>query len=271
MRMPQHRGVPHVPYKPQEIYRKMAAIAGEVGPIAKDRRGPKQQGGYGFRGIDDIYDRLNSIMSKHGVFSVPMVETIESDAFEIRDTRWTDVRLRIRYRFYADDGSFVDAVTVGEGRDSADKGANKAMSAAHKYALIQSFTIPVAGNDSEEEHEERKSARDPAEPAKKSSPPPAGGDSPPKRKTFAGLVSAFGQLMAGLDETVLEAYRQEAEEWKTRYNDAMKDGQPDGAKGVAAEFGKRIEEIGVVVKERAKASEGAKEAPEKKPADDDMY
>jgi hypothetical protein len=41
-------------------------------------------------------------------------------------------------------------VTVGEAMDSGDKSANKAMSAAMKYALIETFSIPTAeDNDTE--------------------------------------------------------------------------------------------------------------------------
>ena len=50
----------------------------------------------------------------------------------------------MEYDFYAEDGS---KVTVGpipaEGLDSGDKATNKALSAALKYALIQTFSIPT--------------------------------------------------------------------------------------------------------------------------------
>jgi hypothetical protein len=58
--------------------------------------------------------------------------------------------LKIQYRFYADYGSSVEAVVIGEGMDSGDKASNKAMSIAHKYAFFQVFCIPteeVAASD----------------------------------------------------------------------------------------------------------------------------
>jgi hypothetical protein len=61
--------------------------------------------------------------------------------------------LKIRYRFYADDGSFVDAVVIGEGMDSGDKASNKAMSVAQKYAFIQVFAIPTKEHK-DPEHED---------------------------------------------------------------------------------------------------------------------
>ena len=51
--------------------------------------------------------------------------------------------LKVKYTFYAEDGSHVSAVVQSEGMDSADKSSNKAMSAACKYALFQVFNIPT--------------------------------------------------------------------------------------------------------------------------------
>ncbi len=54
------------------------------------------------------------------------------------------VTIMMEYDFFAEDGS---KVTVGpipaEGLDSGDKATNKALSAALKYALIQTFSIPT--------------------------------------------------------------------------------------------------------------------------------
>ncbi len=49
----------------------------------------------------------------------------------------------MKYTFYAEDGSHIEAVVVGEGMDSGDKATNKAMSAAFKYACFQVFCIPT--------------------------------------------------------------------------------------------------------------------------------
>jgi hypothetical protein len=50
----------------------------------------------------------------------------------------------MEYDFFAEDGS---KVTIGpipaEGLDSGDKATNKALSAALKYALIQTFSVPT--------------------------------------------------------------------------------------------------------------------------------
>ena len=50
---------------------------------------------------------------------------------------------KIKYKFYAEDGTNIEAITIGEGMDSGDKATNKAMAIAMKYALFQVFCIPT--------------------------------------------------------------------------------------------------------------------------------
>ena len=45
------------------------------------------------------------------------------------------------------DGSKHTAKTFGEAMDSGDKATNKAMSAAYKYACLQTFCIPTEGDN----------------------------------------------------------------------------------------------------------------------------
>jgi hypothetical protein len=51
--------------------------------------------------------------------------------------------MRVAFHFYGPAGDNVTATTLGEASDTADKASNKAMSAALKYALMQTFMIPV--------------------------------------------------------------------------------------------------------------------------------
>lgn len=136
------------------IHEKIIAIIKDVEPIAKARKNPQQ--GYMFRGIDDVYLALQALFAKHGVFSVP--EVLEDFSEERTSSKGSLIiwrRLKIKYAFYAVDGSVVFATTLGEGMDSGDKASNKAMSAAHKYALLQVFCIPTdEPKDSENESPE---------------------------------------------------------------------------------------------------------------------
>lgn len=131
------------------IHGQMAKIMAEVGPIAKDRKNTGQ--GYMFRGIDDVYNTLNSIMAKHEVFTTSEILDDKSEERTSKSGSATIYRiLKTRYTFWAADGSFVHSDVIGEGMDAGDKASNKAMSVAHKYALIQAFCIPTDSDDDPE-------------------------------------------------------------------------------------------------------------------------
>ena len=124
------------------IYGKISQIMKECPAIGKNQRNAQQ--GYAYRGIDDAMNTLQNLLPKYGVFYVP--EVLESHREERTTAKGGSLLysvLKVRYTFYAEDGSHVSAVVQSEGMDSADKSSNKAMSAACKYALFQVFNIPT--------------------------------------------------------------------------------------------------------------------------------
>ncbi len=131
--------------QPGGIFRAIAAVMRDVEAIGKDRRADVGGGrGYNFRGIDDVYNELHPILAKHGVFTVPTVMDERHEERTSSSGKLTIYRiLTIQYRFYAEDGSHVNAVVIGEGMDFGDKASNKAMAVGHKYALMQVFAIPT--------------------------------------------------------------------------------------------------------------------------------
>lgn len=130
------------------IFSKMADIMQEINAIGKDQTNTQQK--YNFRGIDDVYNAVNPLLKKHRVF---ITTKILSSKREERTTKPTSTNptgtvmiytiLEIENTFWAEDGSSVSSISQGEAMDSADKGSNKAMSAAQKYSLIQTFAIPT--------------------------------------------------------------------------------------------------------------------------------
>lgn len=61
-------------------------------------------------------------------------------------------RANVTFHFVASDGSEVKISNVGEAMDSGDKGMNKAMSIALKYALMQMFLIPTEDIEDADSH-----------------------------------------------------------------------------------------------------------------------
>lgn len=126
----------------------------EAGGIAKGQKNTQQH--YSYRGIDDIYNSLSPIMAEHGLTCVPRIATHEKTEYTSgRGTKLFNVCVTVEYVFAsAIDGSTWSTIVAGEGMDSGDKATSKAMSAAHKYCMIQVFHIPVADNDTEKDSHE---------------------------------------------------------------------------------------------------------------------
>jgi hypothetical protein len=134
-----------------KICKSMTMVMSEIGAIGKNQTNTMQK--YKFRGIDDLQNALHPVLVKHGVFIVPRVvdefhelkEVVRSNGNKGIDKH---VHIQVEYDFVCDDGS---KVTIGpiasEGLDSSDKATNKALSAALKYCLIQTFCVPTQDMD----------------------------------------------------------------------------------------------------------------------------
>jgi len=124
------------------IYEKIVAVMADMEALGKSRENTQQ--GYKFRGIDDVYNMVQPIMAKHGLF---MRSAILDERSEERATKSGSTLIyrvvRLRYYLVAADGSSVDTEVIGEGMDTGDKATNKAFSVAQKYALLQMFLIPT--------------------------------------------------------------------------------------------------------------------------------
>lgn len=128
--------------KKMSIYEAISRCMEEIGAVGKDAVNKQQ--GFKYRGIDAVMNAINPALVKNHVFIVP--EVLDQQRQE-RTTNKGAVLIysicRIKYTFYAEDGSYIEAVTVGEGMDSGDKATNKAMAIAFKYACFQVFCIPT--------------------------------------------------------------------------------------------------------------------------------
>jgi hypothetical protein len=131
------------------VYAAIAAVQAALAKqgIAKDRR--NQQQGFAFRGIDDVYHAIAGLLPAHGLCILPRI--LSRECLE-RATRnggvMYYVTVEAEFDFVATaDGSKHTVRTYGEASDSGDKASNKAMSAAMKYAVLMTFTVPTEGDN----------------------------------------------------------------------------------------------------------------------------
>lgn len=171
------------------VIKSIAAIIAALGVegIGKGRKNLQQ--GYSFRGIDDAYNALSPLLAQHGLVIIPRM--LDRQVWERESAKGNAlfyVVVTAEFDFISsEDGSMVTARTFGEGMDSADKATNKAMSAAYKYAVWQTFCVPIegSGSDSEEDSHDVKGPKGAGQSraggpdAPKS--PPAAGQAPPTR------------------------------------------------------------------------------------------
>lgn len=125
------------------IYRAISGVIADVGAVGKEKINKQQ--GFKFRSVDDVYNALHPALAKNKVFIVP--EILEQSREVVGTTKngakMTLVICKIKFTFYAEDGSFVESVIIGEALDTGDKATNKAMAIAYKYACFQVFCIPT--------------------------------------------------------------------------------------------------------------------------------
>lgn len=193
------------------IHKAIVAIMATRPSVAKNRRNEKQ--GYAFRGIDDFYEELQAVMAEHGVHAYPA--RIVDDTLMERKTEKGGTIIHVRQktvvRFqHAEDASYVDVEVIGEAMDfGGDKASNKAMSAAMKYALRDTFLIPT-GERTDTENDSPEAG--PAEPAKSrpgraQRPPaePAPAEPPPAEEGLP-MVPVMGKALdSGVWTVVSEA------------------------------------------------------------------
>lgn len=126
--------------KPGKIYQAMIDLMSFVSPVAKDQTNREQ--GYKFRRIDDVYNAVQKAMVKAKVFNI--AELLDRKDCERKTRSGSTLYVATctyKFTFYAEDGSFVTSIISADGADSGDKAPNKAVSFAHKYALLTSLNI----------------------------------------------------------------------------------------------------------------------------------
>ena len=124
------------------IYKAINNVMSEIGAVGKNQK--NQQQGFMFRGIDAVMNAINPALIKNKVFVVPeILEQIREERQTKTGTNLIYSVCKVKYTFFAEDGSSVQAIVIGEGMDSGDKATNKAMSIAFKYACFQVFCIPT--------------------------------------------------------------------------------------------------------------------------------
>ena len=130
------------PPREGEIFKRMSQVMAKMEAVGKNRRNAQQN--YNFRSIDDVYGAAQPALVEAGVFCTPRVlgKTI-TEVKSKEGSIGTHIILEVEFEWCAPDGSSVTCILPGEAIDYGDKACNKAMSAAYKYAIFQTFAVPI--------------------------------------------------------------------------------------------------------------------------------
>ena len=124
------------------IFESINKVMADIGAVGKNSKNLQQ--GFMFRGIDAVMNAINPALIKNKVFVVPeILEQIREERVNAKGKTLIYSICKVKYTFYAEDGSSIESIVIGEGMDTGDKATNKAMSIAFKYACFQVFCIPT--------------------------------------------------------------------------------------------------------------------------------
>lgn len=147
-----------------QVYKAIASVMGDLAKsgIAKGQTNTFDK--YQFRGIDDVYNALAPLLAKHGLLVLPRVterQVIERESQKGGALFYVTIKAEFDF-VAAEDGSKHTICAYGEAMDRGDKGTNKAMTAAYKYACFEAFCIPTEGSDDADAESHEVKARDEA-------------------------------------------------------------------------------------------------------------
>lgn len=131
------------------VYRAINAITAAMAKNGIPKAHLNQEDQYAYRSIDDVLGRLAPLLAKHRLCALPRV--IDREAVERSDEAGAallNVVVTVAYDLVScRDGSRHTIQASGEALDASDKATAKAISAAYKSAMLQTFCIPVSGGD----------------------------------------------------------------------------------------------------------------------------
>lgn len=148
------------------VYAAINAVAAAIAQkgLPKDRFNLVDD--YAYRSIDELYSLLAPLLAENKLCVLPRV--VERNCDErpgLGGEILTCVTVRTALDLVsAEDGTCHTIEAFGEAFDPSDKATAKAMSSAYKYALIEAFCIPVAGNADPEKGTLRIASHVPAPP-----------------------------------------------------------------------------------------------------------
>lgn len=134
----------------KKLVSKLAKVMQEVKYIEK--KGYNKFNRYKYATESDVSEKIREVLSELNVIMLP--DVVENSTREHTNRKGHIeyiATVKVKFTFIdGDTGEELSIHSVGEGQDAGDKGYYKAITGAHKYALMKAFMIPT-GDDPEED------------------------------------------------------------------------------------------------------------------------
>ena len=119
------------------VYQKIAEVMKRVQYLSKDDKVEFKTTNYRAISEEKVTTAVRTAMVEVGLVILPVEQHRE------RIGQITSFDTKYRIQNIEDPDDFVIVVSSGDGADSQDKGAGKAMTYAYKYMMLRSFSIPT--------------------------------------------------------------------------------------------------------------------------------
>lgn len=170
--------------KPKTLTEAICYVTANVGAIPKT--GWNAFSKYHFSSERDLASGVSGLLAEAGLAIVP----VNIDAHHERDGKQRDCTLVVTWELRCGTESML-AQSVGSGSDKGDKAPMKAMTAAWKYLLFNTFCI-VRGEDGDSESPESGKPKPPAAPPAEVVRDPAAITAAQARETWAEALRLAG-------------------------------------------------------------------------------
>lgn len=140
----------------ENIHQAITAVMNEVGYVKKSRSAGVN---YSFAGEAALIAAIRPAMVENGIYMhVLKIDNVTRENITTaKGAQMINTLITATIRFtHAPSGTFIDSASTGEGFDSGDKSANKAMTGLYKYAMRQTFCIETGDDPDKYPSEERK-------------------------------------------------------------------------------------------------------------------
>ena len=160
----------------KNLVQKICEVITELGPLAP--AGTNAFHHYKYFSDEQISNMFREAFAKRNILLVPEVTSWDIRDFKTeKDKHSFLTTITVRWTFHdGDSGEMIEAVTIGQGDDPGDKGANKATTGAFKYLLIK---MAMIGGEGDAEADEKTDKRH--SPSTRPEAPPARVERPKER------------------------------------------------------------------------------------------